>query len=181
MDTGTAPRYSETLQLEDLAKEQFIALAAETARVLGWTISPVTDTGFTAFINIPTDEMLEIYEAEMEEFAENEQNSLKQIILFDADEQTDDELEDIKRRKEYWLKNLALVDRLDGLQLPRELMQHNEQLRRYCKLYIKSYDLYYKAVAEETDKYNDQLSSNSQEIMILAGYLRNPSIKPKNN
>lgn len=49
MAFGLSPKYTRDFPLDDLTAEQFLILAMEAAKKLGWNIGQTTETGFIAF------------------------------------------------------------------------------------------------------------------------------------
>lgn len=64
----------------------------------------------------------------------------------------------------YWNENIKLLDSFKDLDLPSEIKNRNRILREYCELRIKSYELLYKAVSEDTDQYQQQLEVYDNQI-----------------
>ena len=67
----------------------------------------------------------------------------------------------------YWNENIKLIDELEKLNLPDVIHQKNIELKKYCELRIKSYELIYKAVDEDTDKYKDQIENYDKQIETI--------------
>jgi len=64
----------------------------------------------------------------------------------------------------YWREMIKLLNDLDQQNLPEQMHARNKELLHYCELRIKSYDLIYKAVAENTDKYKDSIDTYNKQI-----------------
>jgi Mg2+ and Co2+ transporter CorA len=64
----------------------------------------------------------------------------------------------------YWNENLKLVNSLNDLKLPLPIKTKNKRLKEYCKLRIQTYELIYKAIEEDTGKYDEQISNLNQKI-----------------
>src|SRR5690606_25569572 len=78
---------------------------------------------------------------------------------------TDELLYEIKDRGiYYWNESIKLIDSLDNLDLPLEIKTKNKLLKEYCELRIKSYELLYKAISEDTDQYRTQIEDYNQQI-----------------
>jgi len=67
----------------------------------------------------------------------------------------------------YWTECINVVDDLDKLDLPAELLQKNKKLRNYCNLRIKSYELYYKKINENTTVYDTQIEEYNTELKAI--------------
>ena len=48
--------------------------------------------------------------------------------------------------------------------LPNELIKQNEILLKYCELRIEGFELFKKAISEDSDKYDVELSQVHSEI-----------------
>ena len=64
----------------------------------------------------------------------------------------------------YWNESLKLLESLDELDLPSTLLERNDKLKEYCELQIKSYELIYKAISEDTDRYNNEINDYNEKI-----------------
>ena len=53
------------------------------------------------------------------------------------------------------------------LDLPSTIKARNSILEEYCQLRIKSYELIYKAINEETDKYDHEIFNYNQKIEAI--------------
>ena len=63
-----------------------------------------------------------------------------------------------------WEKCIVIIDGFKSLDLPSELKRRNRILRDYCNLRLKSNELYYKQVLEDTDKYEAELEECYTQI-----------------
>lgn len=107
------------------------------------------------------------YDTKMEEFASMEAMALE---VFDRPEGTskEDILTEIKNRGiYYWNENLMLIDGFEKLNLPEVIREQNSKLKEYCELRIKSYELIYKAVDEDTDKYQSEINEYTKRIEVI--------------
>ena len=64
----------------------------------------------------------------------------------------------------YWNENIKLIDSFKDLDLPLEIRTRNRLLKEYCELRIKSYELLYKAISEDTEQYKSQIEDYNQKI-----------------
>ena len=88
-------------------------------------------------------------------------------------EPKEDLLYDIKDRGiYYWTENINLINEVDKLNLPSEIHQRNSKIKLYCELRIKSFELIYKAVAENTDKYKVQIQNYDVQIQSIMNELK---------
>jgi rhomboid protease GluP len=51
MATGFTQKYIEQLPLDNLTREQFLSVAIETSKQLGWVLGNVNNSGFIAYTN----------------------------------------------------------------------------------------------------------------------------------
>jgi len=64
----------------------------------------------------------------------------------------------------YWNENKKLIDEVEQLSLPIEIHKKNSQLKQYCELRIKSYELMYQTVDEGNTKHKTQLEYYNSQI-----------------
>jgi rhomboid protease GluP len=64
----------------------------------------------------------------------------------------------------YWNENLKLIESLNDLNLPQQIIERNVKLKKYCELRIKSYELIYKAISEDTDEYQLGIIGYNEKI-----------------
>jgi rhomboid protease GluP len=119
-------------------------------------------SSFTVYKTLPND--LLQYDEKMKRFTTLESMALE---VYSLPEGTPDEkiLEELKERGiYYWKENLVLLESLNKLDLPKTVDERTEILKEYCELRIKSYELIYKKIEENTDKYDDQLKDYNGKI-----------------
>jgi len=63
-----------------------------------------------------------------------------------------------------WQQAIIVVRDADQLNIPESLHERNQKLIEYCELRIKSYELLYKAVEEESDDYQAQIQECNEKI-----------------
>lgn len=63
-----------------------------------------------------------------------------------------------------WEKCRTLVNDIDKMNIPANLKQKNALLKEYVELRIKSYELIYKALYDETDIYRSRIDSCGMRI-----------------
>ena len=71
----------------------------------------------------------------------------------------------------YWNENMKLIDELDKLDLPSEIHAKNKKLKQYCEIRIKSYELIYKAISEDSQIYKLQIEDYNRQIEALINEL----------
>ena len=71
-----------------------------------------------------------------------------------------------------WNESENLISSLDKLNLPAEIHKRNKKLLAYCDLRIKSYQLIYKSLEENTNIYNEQIRGYTMSIDSLVSTLK---------
>lgn len=106
----------------------------------------------------------ETYDREIAKFADNENNAIAVFNLIET--QTPEYLvNEFNKAIVLWKENLAIVERLNEIEnLPKELLDQNTKLLRYCELRIKHNELTVKAISEDTDKYVSEIEQIWSEI-----------------
>lgn len=113
-----------------------------------------------------------IYDSKMKDFGEMEKMALE-IYSRANYEPKEDLLYNIKERGiYYWVENINLINEVDKLNLPDEIHQRNSKLKLYCELRIESFQLIYKAVSEDTDKYNIEIKKYDNQIQAIMNQLK---------
>lgn len=119
-------------------------------------------SSFVAYTVIPND--IGTYETKMKEFTSMETTALE-VYDLPTDTPNDKLLHAIKDRGiVYWNKSIDLLDSFEDMDLPPQIRANNRLLREYCELRIASYELLYKAISENTDKYSMQIDSYNTRI-----------------
>jgi rhomboid protease GluP len=122
-------------------------------------------SSFTAYKSLPND--IGKYEKEMKRFVVMESMALE---VYKLPEGTPNEklLSEIKEKGlYYWNENKKLIEGFKNLDLPLSIRARNRQLEEYCELRIKSYELIYKAISEDTNKYENEINGYNQKIEKL--------------
>ena len=103
----------------------------------------------------------------MKEFVSMESMALE---VYSLPEGTPNEkiLSEIKDRGlYYWNENIKLIESFKELDLPLPIRARNSKLKEYCELRVKSYELIYKAIDEDTDKYENEINEYNQKIELI--------------
>lgn len=66
-----------------------------------------------------------------------------------------------------WKKGIQVIKDADKLNLPEQVHERNKKLIEYCELRIKSYQLIYKAIDEDTDNYQREILAYNKQIEDL--------------
>ena len=110
---------------------------------------------------------MEKYDEKMNTFIAMESMALE-VFSLPAETSTEKILYELKDRGiYYWNENLTLIESLKDLDLPQPVIERNAKLKEYCELRIKSYELYYKAVSEDTDKYQMEINDYNNKIETI--------------
>jgi rhomboid protease GluP len=117
---------------------------------------------FIVYKILPND--IAVYEKEMKRFVNMETMAMQ---VFSMPENTSNaalmkELQD--RGIYFWNENLRLVESCEKMDLPAKIQRRNKLLKEYCVLRIKSYELLYKSIAENSRAYDEELNNYSVQI-----------------
>ncbi len=110
-------------------------------------------------------EIYDRYDTELSVFLKNEEETL---VFYDhLNTETNysliKELENTTIPK--WKENISIIKKTNNFQdLPTELAKQNEILLKYSELRIEAFELFKKAIEEETDKYSYELEKIHKEI-----------------
>lgn len=119
-------------------------------------------SSFAVYKKLPND--IGTYDAKMKEFVSMESMALE-VYNISPTTSKDKILSSIKDRGiYYWNENIKLVDSFKDLDLPLEIRTRNRLLKEYCELRIKTYELLYKAISENTDQYRIQIENYNKQI-----------------
>jgi rhomboid protease GluP len=114
-----------------------------------------------ALHSIPND--IGTYDARMKDFSRNEESALSVLSgrtgRSNADFMTAIEQQGIPR----WQENLKLLEEVERLKLPQAVRDRDQMLRRYTELRLKSYELMYRGLKEQTDAYDAELATYANQ------------------
>jgi rhomboid protease GluP len=130
----------------------------------------VMSSTFLLYKNIPVSDIA-IYETRIQKFISQESMAVE---VFSMPANTPDEqlLAEIKNRGiYYWNENIILLKELDKLNLPDQLHERIKIMLQYCNLRLKSYELIYKAIEEDTDRYQQQIDNYNNQINAIVNKL----------
>jgi len=112
------------------------------------------------------------YEAKMRTF-ESMENMALEVYHMPKTAPKDSILVEIKDHGlYYWHEMIKLLNDLDRQKLPEQIHARNKLMINYCELRIKSYDVLYKAVEENTDKYTDSIKNYNEQIQAAINELK---------
>jgi len=121
-------------------------------------------SSFTIYKSLPND--IGKYDEKMNEFVATEAKALA-VFSLPAYTSTEEFVTEFNKGINYWNENLKLIESLNDLDLPQPLVERNVKLKQYCELRIKSYELYSKAVSEDTDKYDTEIRDYNKKMEML--------------
>ncbi|MDR0505713.1 MAG: rhomboid family intramembrane serine protease [Dysgonamonadaceae bacterium] len=129
--------------------------------VIGILAVAMFTLSFSIYKTLPND--VAEYEAKMKVFVAQESMALE---VFNLNEPSNEEiLSELKNRGLYfWNENLELLKSCDDLDLPQVIIIQKEKLKEYCLLRIKSYELIYKSIEEDTDQYDNMIDDYLMKI-----------------
>jgi len=105
------------------------------------------------------------YEKSMVEFGANETEAMRINNLLDGNQVDSAANFILLIGIPKWQDNMKVIEKMNRIEnLPESLLEHNELLKTYCELRIKSYQALGRALNENTDKYNDKLAEIDLEI-----------------
>lgn len=104
------------------------------------------------------------YEAKMRTF-ESMENMALEVYQLPKTTPRDSVMIEIKDHGlYYWHEMIKMLYKLDQQDLPAQLHERNKALINYCELRIKSYNFIYKAVEENSDRYQDSIKFYNEKI-----------------
>ena len=125
----------------------------------------VMSTSFIVYNQTPND--IGKYDEKMKEFAELESQALE-VYNKDGNTTSEELLDELKDHGIYnWKESVKIIDEADKLDLPEELHSRNRKLIEYCQLRIDSYELLYKTIEENTDRYQSAIQDYNSKIESL--------------
>jgi rhomboid protease GluP len=139
----------------------------ETLRYVTLTVitAAVFSYAFVIYHNTPND--IGMYEKKMNEFVSIESMALE-FYNKDLSSPKEELLKEIKDHGiHYWKEGIKIIAEADTLRIPEVLHEKNQKLLQYCALRIKSYELIYKAIAENTETYKIEIENYDKKIEAI--------------
>lgn len=122
---------------------------------IGGLILVLFVASFLVYIRLPN--TLAEYEEKMRKFSSMESKALEALVL-PENTPKEEVLYELKNRGiYYWNENKKLVDSLEKMDLPLNLRVKNDRLKEYCDIRIKTYELMYRGIDQETGIYQKQI------------------------
>lgn len=119
-------------------------------------------SSFVVYKKMPND--IGTYDTKIKEFVSMEAMALE-VYKLPPNTPNEKILSELKDRGiYYWNENIKLLDSFKDLDLPLEIRTRNRILTEYCELRIKSYEILYKAISENTDQYKSQIDDYNKQI-----------------
>jgi rhomboid protease GluP len=115
-----------------------------------------------SYKNIPND--FGKYDKLIQEFAPTEARAME-VYKLAPNTPKEKMLYEIKNRGiYYWNENITMLKEIEKLKLPSQLIEKNQKLLLYCQLRIKSLELSYKAIDENSPMYQTQINDYNTQI-----------------
>ena len=122
-------------------------------------------SSYAIYRSLPND--IAEYDQKMNEFVTIEERALA-VFRLPENAPDDQILYELKGGGTFfWNKGLKLMESCDNLELPASIVQHNDKMKEYCRLRIRSYELIAKAIEEDTEIYENEIFGINQEIELL--------------
>lgn len=113
----------------------------------------------------PENEIYDKYDEQISVFSQNENETL--VFYNHLDTETNQTLIQELENKTIpkWKENIQIINNLNNLEnLPPELIEQNKILLKYSELRLETFELFKKAISDDTDKYLSQLEKLHMEI-----------------
>lgn len=130
----------------------------------------VLTTSFLVYKKLPND--IGKYEQKMKTFSTVEHMALK-IYRMPENSSKYDYLTEIKNSGIYfWKENISLLNEVEKYKLPEAIHRRNKTLIKYCELRVKSYELLYKAINEDSEEYKEEIEDYNKQIEAILNGLK---------
>lgn len=138
----------------DKEKLKYIALVMITLAVFSYS--------FIIYQRTPND--IGMYDEKINQFISFESMALE-FYNKDRSAPKEELLKEIKDHGiYYWKEGIKVISEADKLRIPEVLHAKNKMLIKYCDLRIKCYELTYKAIAENTEDYKNEIENYDKQI-----------------
>jgi rhomboid protease GluP len=144
---------------------------ARSLQIAALIVSTVVVIVFSVFIASTVPNGIGEYQANMKEFTKHEQVAME-LFRLPQDTEKAKLLACVKDGLQEWQACLALVNEAGKLDVPYEVKKSIKLLREYCELRIKSFNLIYKAVSENTEAYKSEIENYNSQIEKIINDLK---------
>ena len=104
------------------------------------------------------------YDREVAKFVENENTAIAVFNVIETSK-PDYLIKEFSKGVVLWKENKEIVERLNSIDnLPKELLEQNAKLLKYCDLRIHHNEIIIKAISENTDKYVSEIEKIGLKI-----------------
>lgn len=116
------------------------------------------------FSNKTADFDTSTYDREVAKFVNNENNAIAVFKVIETSK-PDYLIKEFSKGVVLWKENKEIVEKLNSIdKLPKELIEQNAKLLKYCELRIHHNEIIIKAISEDTDKYASEIEKVGLEI-----------------
>lgn len=127
-------------------------------------------SSFFVFKQIPND--IGKYDKKMKSFG-NMENMALGVYRLPENSSNETYLSEIKDKGlYYWNENIKLLNEVETYDLPASIHERNKKLIKYCELRIKSYEVLYKAIKENSDQYKSEIEDYNKQIEVALSGLQ---------
>lgn len=117
--------------------------------------------GIMEFKTLPND--FGKYDKKMEQFFANEKKALHVFEVFENSSK-EEILSELSTGNKLWQENIKILDETDNYKLTADLYVRNINLKKYCELRVRVYDLLYNEVSLDTNLYTVEIDSYTSQI-----------------
>jgi rhomboid protease GluP len=130
----------------------------------------VLTTSFFVYKKLPND--IGKYDDKMKSFSTMENMALA-VYRLPENSSTETYLSEIKERGlHFWNENITLLNEVEKYNLPAVIHERNKKLIEYCKLRIKSYEVLYKSINENSEQYKEEIENYNVQIESIINSLK---------
>jgi rhomboid protease GluP len=94
-------------------------------------------------------------------------------VVKNSNKQSEKYINDLKNRGiYYWNENLLLLKEIEKMPLPTSIREKHSLLERYCKLYLRLFEMKHLRATEQSDQYDEAIYDYELEIVELTNAIR---------
>ncbi len=121
----------------------------------------------SAFVYKKIPNNIGIYSQKMTQFGENEEKAMS-IYALPEDTPKDTLIAQFKNKgMRYFQENIQLLADIEQLDLPDNMKERNQKLKKYCTLRLSACELSYKTLVEKTKKYDAEIEKYYKETETI--------------